>query len=82
MIEDFLLGTFILLLKMMPLGLPAAFLTLYARLCGWEVHVGVAFLFSYLFSGMLFAFSVQYLGPEITCWICVGGMCRCTYGPK
>ena len=82
MIEELLLGTLVLVLKMMPLGLPAAFLTLYARVCGWEVHVGVAFFFSYLFSNMLFGLSMRYLGPELTCWVCVYGILRCTYGPK
>lgn len=81
MIEELLYGTFLNLMKMMPLGLPAAFLTLYARVCGWETHVGVAFFFSFLFSATFFSLSIRYLGPELTCWVCVYGMLRCTYGP-
>ena len=81
MIEELIYGTFLNLMKMMPLGLPAAFLTLYARICGWETHVGVAFFFSFLFSGLFFSLSMQYLGLECTCWICVYGMLRCAYGP-
>ena len=70
------------LFQMMPLGLPAAFLALYARWCGWEMHIGISFFFSYLFAAMLYTYSMVKLGPEITCWICVYGMLRCTYGPK
>lgn len=82
MIEELVTGAVWNLLKMVPLGLPAAFLALYARMCGWETHIGVSFFFSFLFANALYGYTMLYLGPEITCWIAVYGIARCTYGPK
>ena len=81
MIDGLVSGTLLCFFKMMPAGLPAAFLALYARLCGWETSIGVSFLFSYLFSSGLMYLSLRYLGQDLTCWVCVYGICRCTYGP-
>ena len=75
------MGALWLFMKMIPTGLPAAFLALYARVCGWETSIGISFLFSYLFAGGIYGYCMAYLGPEITCWVCVYGMARCTYGP-